>query len=109
MIFVHYDNKTGKILGAYDSSNTDIPSPNIEVLDSVWEKVSGNALYVDLSTLSFSDNGTKITENVSKLRLEAYRNESDPLFFMYQRGECSKEDWLNKVEEIKKRYPKQID
>ena len=109
MIFVHYDNKTGKILGAYDSSNTDIPSPNIEVLDSVWEKVSGSALYVDLSTLSFNESETKSTENVSKLRLEAYRNESDPLFFMYQRGECSKEDWLNKVKERKKRYPKQIE
>jgi hypothetical protein len=42
-----------------------------------------------------------------QLRLEAYRNESDPLFFKYQRGEATQEQWLSTVEEIKQRYPKQ--
>ena len=39
-------------------------------------------------------------------RKEAYAYESDPLFFKYQRGEITKEEWLAKVEEIKTRYPK---
>lgn len=39
-----------------------------------------------------------------QLRLEAYRNESDPLFFKWQRGEIEKQVWLDKVEEIKARY-----
>ena len=39
-------------------------------------------------------------------RAEAYRNESDPLFFKSQRGEATHDDWLNKVNEIKARYPK---
>lgn len=34
----------------------------------------------------------------------AYRNESDPLFFKYQRGEVEKQVWLDKVEEIRARY-----
>lgn len=34
-------------------------------------------------------------------RLQAYRDEADPLFFKWQRGECTKSDWINKVEEIK--------
>jgi len=38
-------------------------------------------------------------------RAEAYRNESDPLFFMAQRGEAMMQDWLDKVAEIKARYP----
>lgn len=38
------------------------------------------------------------------LRLEAYRNESDPLFFKWQRGEIDKQVWIDKVEEIKTRY-----
>lgn len=36
-------------------------------------------------------------------RAEAYRVESDPLFFKAQRGEATMEEWLAKVEEIKAR------
>lgn len=39
-------------------------------------------------------------------RSNAYRNESDPLFFKWQRGEVTEQEWLNKIEEIKLRYPK---
>lgn len=39
-----------------------------------------------------------------QLRSEAYRNESDPLFFKYQRGEVEKQVWLDKVAEIKEKY-----
>lgn len=38
------------------------------------------------------------------LRSEAYKRESDPLFFKWQRGEIPKQQWLNKVNEIKTRY-----
>ena len=40
----------------------------------------------------------------SELRLEAYRNESDPLFFKWQAGEITKEEWLEAREAIKQRY-----
>ena len=40
------------------------------------------------------------------LRKQAYAEESDGLFFDYQRGEIDKEVWLNKVIEIKERFPK---
>ena len=40
-----------------------------------------------------------------QMRLAAYRNESDPLFFKWQRGEGTQEAWLAKIEEIKARYP----
>jgi len=39
-----------------------------------------------------------------QLRSDAYRNESDPLFFKYQRDEIEKQVWLDKVSEIKARY-----
>lgn len=39
-------------------------------------------------------------------RRNAYRDESDPLFFDYQRGEKTKEEWMAKIAEIKSRYPK---
>jgi hypothetical protein len=44
--------------------------------------------------------------NVDSMRLVAYEKESDPLFFKWQRGEATKEEWLAKVQEVKDRYPK---
>lgn len=38
-------------------------------------------------------------------RVSAYRTEADPLFFQYQAGEVTKEEWLAKREEIRARYP----
>lgn len=40
-------------------------------------------------------------------REAAYKQEADPLFFQYQREEVTKQVWLDKIEEIKARYPKQ--
>jgi hypothetical protein len=45
-------------------------------------------------------------EYMSLKRAEAYKQESDALFFKYQRGEVTEQDWLDKVQEIKDRYPK---
>ena len=45
----------------------------------------------------------RIITNIA-LRDEAYRIESDPIFFKWQRGEKTKQDWLDKVTEIKSRY-----
>lgn len=44
-------------------------------------------------------------ENAEKQRAESYRNESDPIFFKWQRGEATEQEWLDKVAEIKARYP----
>lgn len=38
-------------------------------------------------------------------RQAAYASESDPLFFMSQRGEATTAEWEAKVAEIKARYP----
>lgn len=38
------------------------------------------------------------------LRSEAYRNESDPIFFKAQRGEATMQEWLDKVASIKARF-----
>lgn len=45
------------------------------------------------------------TAMVEAQRAEAYRTESDPLFFKAQRGEATQQQWLDKVSEIKARYP----
>ena len=45
-------------------------------------------------------------EEMLRLRREAYQRESDPLFFKYQRGEATFEEWMNSVEMIRQRFPK---
>lgn len=38
-------------------------------------------------------------------RRNAYRLEADPIFFKWQRNEATEETWLQKVQEIKSRFP----
>jgi len=45
------------------------------------------------------------TPDFAALRRSAYAAESDPLFFMAQRGEATQQEWLDKVAEIKARWP----
>lgn len=45
---------------------------------------------------------------VSNKRIVDYSRESDPLFFKAQRGEVPMQEWLDKIEEIKKRHPKPL-
>ena len=49
-------------------------------------------------------NELKIVTNAA-LRAESYRLESDPIFFQWQRGEKTEQEWLDKIDEIKVRFP----
>lgn len=44
----------------------------------------------------------EITDN----RKQAYVQESDPLLFLFMRDEVTKQEWLNKIQEIKERFPR---
>lgn len=44
-------------------------------------------------------------EAMKALRATAYREEADPIFFKWQRGESTKDAWESKVKEIRRRYP----
>ena len=43
---------------------------------------------------------------IDELRQSAYAREADPLGMQVLRGELEKSVWLEKIAEIKKRYPK---
>lgn len=43
--------------------------------------------------------------DTTALRRAAYVAESDPIFFMAQRGEATQQQWLDKIAEIKARWP----
>ena len=44
-------------------------------------------------------------EQQEQLRKWAYQQEADPLFFKWQAGEATEEEWLAKRQEIRDRYP----
>jgi hypothetical protein len=44
-------------------------------------------------------------EKIEANRRAAYIAEADPLFFKWQRGEVTHEQWLDKIAEIRARYP----
>ena len=44
-------------------------------------------------------------EQQQAARADAYRAEADPLYFKWQRSEATQQEWLDKIEEIKLRYP----
>lgn len=43
--------------------------------------------------------------DAQQARAAAFRAESDPLFFGWQRGENTEQEWLDKVAEIRARHP----
>ena len=53
----------------------------------------------------------ELTENIAEynahqetLRIRAYRDEADPLFFKWQRGEATQQEWLDAVASVKAKY-----
>lgn len=46
-----------------------------------------------------------IESDTDDLRREAYRQESDSIFFKWQRGEATEQEWLDAVEDIRQRFP----
>ena len=45
-------------------------------------------------------------KRITRQRRNAYRNEADPLFLKWQRNEATEQEWLDKIAEIKERFPK---
>ena len=45
-------------------------------------------------------------QQVETNRRNAYQKESDPIYMRWQRGDATEKDWLDKIEEIKDRFPK---
>ena len=69
------------------------PKPSEEDLRSEWAQVEYEVAY----------------EAVQKARQTAYQSESDPVFFDYQRGEVTEQDWLDAVQAVKDAHPYPVD
>jgi hypothetical protein len=53
---------------------------------------------------SFELSQSDLNKKIKELRINAYRDESDPLFFKAQRGEATLEEWKESIEKIKRMY-----
>jgi hypothetical protein len=63
--------------------------PTQAQLDALWPQV-----LVEISN-----------ELARRKRSDAFQVEADPLYFAWQRGEATEQDWLDKVAEIRERFP----
>ena len=67
----------------------DVAKPTKKTLEKLWPEVELEA---------------KI-EGVDLARRSAYQTESDPIFFEYQRGDKTQQEWLDAVQAIKDAHP----
>jgi len=79
-------------LGSVNIQDGDTVRPMTETEWSAWVDETWNA-----------SNPTQA--EVDAQRHTAYVAESDPLFFKWQRGEATEQDWRDKVAEIQARHP----
>jgi hypothetical protein len=87
---------------AYDPATHRIEEGTPALIDGAWTQVwNVIALTAEEIAQQQADHAAQVKEQ----RAEAYRIESDPLFFKSQRGEATQQEWLDKVAEIKARYP----
>jgi hypothetical protein len=67
----------------------DAPKPTEAELEALWPTVEYEVAY----------------EAVEKARQQAYQETADPIFFEYQRGDATEQDWLNAVQAVKDAHP----
>lgn len=65
-------------------------------------------IVTDASAEEIAERKANLAVQAEARRSEAYRDESDPLFFKWQRGTATEQEWLDKVAEIKARYPNPV-
>jgi hypothetical protein len=69
-----------------------------EIWSQVWQVTGATEEEIAERTIQYN-------EEQKQNRLYAYEKESDPIFFKWQRGEGTQQEWVDKVEEIKLRFP----
>ena len=88
----------------------DVPVPTI--LEGQRAKWDGNWVFEDIPQPEPEPETVPTTptnEEQRSARHYAYWQEADPINFMMQRGEATEQEWLDKIAEIKERYPYYFD
>jgi hypothetical protein len=70
-----------------------------------WFDESPKPTQAELDALWPSTQTAVFNKSQQDARSIAYRNESDPVFFKWQRGEATEQEWKDAVAAIQARYP----
>lgn len=103
--------------GFYDPEiHTSMPEDAVELPDGLHAKLmagqsEGKIISWDKKGFPFLEDAPLPTRDelnayVIANRAAAYSAEADPLFFQAQRGDVDNQVWLDKIAEIKARFPK---
>jgi DsbC/DsbD-like thiol-disulfide interchange protein len=81
---------------------------SIEQDGTVWTGVDPDRVYPDMAPILAEYESLMADEprkQVESQRKAAYTTESDPVFFQWQRGDATEQEWLDAVEAVKAKYP----
>jgi len=65
------------------------PKPTEAELQALWPEVQHESAH----------------QQVEEARAQAYRETADPIFFQYQRGDATEQEWLDAVQAVKDAHP----
>ena len=68
---------------------SDTPKPTKKALETLWPEIQTEMA----------------REAIEIARQNAYRTKSDPIFFEYQRGDKTEQEWLDAVQAVKDAHP----
>ena len=87
--------------------DTDLPEP---LLNYVWKWENNAWVCIDQDTVdNYLANQTIIyNQKQSELREEQYKLKSDPIFFQFQRGAKTEQEWLDAVAAVQDKYPYKV-
>ena len=77
-------------------------------LDIGPTKVVKTRLWRDRTPEEMAQYLGEMNEENRRARQAAYTLEADPLFFKWQRGEITQQEWESKISEIRARYPYRV-
>lgn len=89
--FPQHDPATQRVVGIGPVLNGDHWEQGYEVIDLTAEEIAANA--------------EQRKQAAYAARRDAYSMESDPIYFQWKRGKATEQDWLDKIAEIKARFP----
>jgi hypothetical protein len=73
-----------------------------ELVEGEWQQVW---IISEASAQEVRERKQQHLNQLKSQRSNAYREESDPLFFKWQAGEGAETEWITKRQEIRARYP----
>lgn len=92
--------------GAEFSTNGEEPTSEAEYLGWItWLSDGAQPTWAEIEAHVATVAAEVANENARQARMVAFRDEADPLFFGWQRGENTEQEWLDKCAEIRDRFP----